>query len=286
MRFVSFIFPVILFSQNPTVISKLDTASGFIGDIINWTIKVDRERGQKIRFPNLQNKNTDIIKIKKTNSKKENKTLNQINFEITFWDTGSFFTPDYYVEILNEDGSIDYTLNTKPLEISISSILASSGEKKFRPIKGPVPVKDILPFRQFFLAILLIIIIVVILILWGKREKSIYKKIDYKYTESPYDRAIRRLNELNESGLIKESYTNLSHISREFIENKYFIRTLEMTTPEIEKFRNHFPMSDSNFKSWLEFLLLADEVKYAQKLPKSEILLADKEMIFNLIEEW
>ena len=96
-------------------------------------------------------------------------------------------------------------------------------------------------------------------ILWRKREKFIHPKIDYQITETPDDRAKRRLNELDENGLTKDYYTKLSHISREFIETKYFIRTLEMTTYEIEKNRILFPFNDSLFDIWLGFLNEADK---------------------------
>ena len=43
----------------------------------------------------------------------------------------------------------------------------------------------------------------------------------------------------------KDFYTELSHISREYIEAKYFIRTLEMTTNEIKESRLLFPIENS-----------------------------------------
>ena len=70
-----------------------------------------------------------------------------------------------------------------------------------------------------------------------KRIKKIYKKLDYDFIESPKERAIRRLEELNSSQFTKEFYTQLSHIFREYIERKYYIRTLEMTTEEIKNLK-------------------------------------------------
>ena len=286
MRLLFILLPIILSSQNLIVNSILDTTDGYIGDIINWTVSVEgKEEDQIIVFPDLDYFNNNSINIDKNNSKDLKTNLDQIHFEITIWDTGTFFTPDYFIEIYDENNNIDYILEIEPIQISISSILSSLNEIEFRPIKGPVPVKGILPLRKILLISLLVIISMCMAILWRKRERFIHPKIDYHITETPDDRAKRRLNELDENGLTKDYYTKLSHISREFIETKYFIRTLEMTTYEIEKNRILFPFNDSLFDIWLGFLKEADKVKYARVMPEPNKLLSRKEMILNLIEE-
>ena len=286
MRLLFILLPIILSSQNLIVNSSLDTTDGFIGDIINWTISVEgKEEDQIIVFPDLDYFNNSSINIDKNDSKDLKNNLDQIHFEITIWDTGTFFTPDYFIEVYDDNNNIDYIFEIEPVQVSISSILSSFNENEFRPIKGPVPVKGILPLRKILLISLLVIISVCMAILWRKREKFIHPKIDYHITENPDERAKRRLNELDENGLTKDYYTKLSHISREFIETKYFIRTLEMTTYEIEKNRILFPFNDSLFDSWLGFLHEADKVKYARVLPKPNKLLSRKEIIFNLVEE-
>ena len=176
-------------------------------------------------------------------------------------------------------------MEATPLQISISSILSSLNENQFRPVKEPVPVKDIIPLIFFLLVILLILVSLGIITLFRKREKFVHKKVNYQIIETPYNKAMRRLNELDESSMTKDYYTELSHISREYIETKYFIRVLEMTTFEIEKYRIFFPIDDSHFESWLKFLKEADRVKYAKEIPKVDKLLYSKEMIFNLIDE-
>jgi len=79
-------------------------------------------------------------------------------------------------------------------------------------------------------------------------------------------------------------YADLSHISREYLETKYFIRALEMTTEEINEFRSLFPLTDDLFSDWTRFLFEADMVKYAREIPTSEKMSADKEKISSLIQ--
>ena len=102
----------------------------------------------------------------------------------------------------------------------------------------------------------------------------------YKSTISLY-----AAGELDDSGLIKEYYSGLSHISREYIETKYFIRTLEMTTEEIDGARKLFPVKSDHLSEWIEFLYAADQVKYARSIPKAEMMLIHKNKVKSMIEQ-
>ena len=101
--------------------------------------------------------------------------------------------------------------------------------------------------------------------------------------ETPEDRAIHRLNELNISGFSKEFYTGLSHISREYIETKYFVRTLEMTTIQITENRDLFPLGDEEFEIWTRVLQTSDMVKYARETSNTDQIKSDLTDVRSLI---
>ncbi len=71
----------------------------------------------------------------------------------------------------------------------------------------------------------------------------------------------------------------------DYIETKYFVRALEMTTEEINEFRSLFPLEDGLFSDWAQFLSEADKVKYAREIPTSEKMSADKEKISSFISQ-
>ena len=120
---------------------------------------------------------------------------------------------------------------------------------------------------------------------WRRRKPKQYSKLDYTFTEDPKERALRRIQELSLSQFTKDFYTELSHISREYIEAKYFVRTLEMTTNEIKESRLLFPIENSWFNEWIIFLSLADQVKYALELPDKARMKSDKDKIKSIIIE-
>ena len=279
------IYLSVLFSQSLSTISELDTTTGFIGDVLKWSVRVEGDTDYKIQFPELKMIN-DTITVRNSSLIHENGDLVGIQFELMAWDTGNFILPEYSVNILNQDGSIKYTLETTQIEFFIQSILAKTNESDFRPFKGPVHVKNVFPIRQVLLSILLIILLVGMVWTWRQRLERQYEKAKYVFKESPKERANRRLGELNPDGLTKEFYADLSHISREYIETKYFIRALEMTTEEIVKYKDLFPMSEDGFSKWTNFLLEADMVKYAKTVPTPKKMSFDKDMIYYLIKKY
>jgi hypothetical protein len=282
--FLLFLFSSFIFGQSLSVVSELDTTQGYIGDIFHWTIKIEGQKNKSIQFPELGEIN-DTISIRSQTLIHENSELVGIDFEIMVWDTGQFVTPEYAINILNEDGSIDYSLSANPINFSVVTILSASENPDFRPLKGPVPVKGIFPKKTVFLCLILFAMLGSMIWTWRQRKEVHYQKVDYTIIESPEVRANRRLRDLDSSGLSKEFYADLSHISREYIETKYFVRALEMTTEEINEFQSLFPMEDELFSEWHQLLSEADMVKFARKIPSPEKMSADKKRIYSLISQ-
>ena len=283
MRFYIFFLPVVVFGNSIIVNSHLDTTMGYIGDVFIWRVELDGTNERIVNFPKQKFIN-DTLTISDYrliyNGKLKNKI--GIEFKIIGWDTGYYATPDYSVDILNEDSTLDYSIEVPSINFTILSILEGKKQTNYQDMKGPVPVKPLFPIRILYI-IILIALFIGIIVIWKKRQNPEYEKIIYNFIESPRDRAKRRLKELDSSSLSKEYYILLSHIIREYIERKYFIRTLEMTTKEIDDSRKIFPIIDSSFSALVEFLYKADKVKYAREIPKQERMLSDKEKIESFI---
>ena len=282
MRYIIILIQSVLFSQGVEIKSELDTNKAFIGNVIKWSIIVEGINDNNLKFPYLTIDN-DSFKVSQITSLKNNP--NRMEYEIISWDTGRFITPDYSIEILNDMGELDFFMEVPKLEYVISSVLPVLDDKNFRPLKGPVPVKNVWPIKNIISYIIIIIAIYGIIKVWKRRVKKTYKKLDYDFIESPKERAIRRLEELNSSQFTKEFYTQLSHIFREYIERKYYIRTLEMTTEEIKNFKLFFPIKENQFNVLITFLNRADNVKYALQLPSESEMNKDKEKIKDLLLE-
>ena len=243
-RTLLLLFPAILFCKSFTVDSKIDKEIAYIGDIIKWTILVENYEERKFNFPIIPDQDESISIIKHQIIYNNNDPIG-IEFELTAWDTGKFTTPIFSFDVM-KNNEVDYSFQLEPIDFEIVSILTTIDQAEFKDIKGPVPVKNIFPFRKILYVFLLLVLMVAIILMWRKRISPEYEKINYDFLEDPYERASRRIKELDSSVLTKEYYSTLSHVLREYIETKYFVRTLEMTTEEIENAIEIFQFKNDN----------------------------------------
>ena len=270
-------------AQSTIVSSELDTTQGYIGDVVNWTVLVDNAENRRIQFPELFLQD-DTVSVRTQKLLYNKGIVTGITFELVFWDTGKFQTPEYQVDILNDSDTVISSIAPEPIELTILSLLTTTGNSDFRPIKGPVPVRNVFPLRLTVLGILAVILIAFIYWTWNQRINVKYQRTEYLISESPREKAIRRLEELNINGFAKDYYAELSHISREYVEYSTFIRALEMTTEEIDENRNLFPINDKMFADWVKTLSIADLVKYAREIPDSTQMDLDHQKIISFIE--
>ncbi len=288
MRFLSFYFIIFFSIANSNSInikSEIDTSIANIGDIITWKIIAKNSNQENVLFPNLMVKG-DSISIRSQRPIFTDKGEVGRIIEMTFWDTGRFYTPQYQISILNDKGDIKYDIEAEKLFLDIVSIITPSMKPGARPLKKPVPVKGILPFREVLLMILLIVIVIAFIWVWKKRSKNIYQKPIHTYNKTPIDIARGRLSSLNEKGFAKEFYTEISHITREFIEYTTYIRALEMTTEEIIQNKELFFFDLEIFNDWITLLSKADMVKYARKPVEYSEMIADKDSAKQFIDNF
>ena len=288
MRFLIFYF--IFFysfaiSKSINLSSEIDTSIANIGDIITWTIIAKNSNNENVIFPDLIVKG-DSLSIRSQRLIFTDKGEVGKIIEMTFWDTGRFYTPHYQISILNNEGAIKYDIEAEKLSLEIISIITSSMNANVRPVKKPIPVKGILPFREILLIILSIIIFIAIFWVWNKRLKTIYLKPNHILNKTPIDIARNRLSTLNDKGFAKEFYTELSHITRELVEYTTYIRTLEMTTEEIIQNKGLFIFDLESFNNWTTILSKADLVKYAKQPVEYSDMIADKDKVMQFIDDF
>ena len=217
LKIFSLILPFFLLANPISITSKIDKVNGYIGDTFYLSIVVEGVNKNEYLFPDLDNNEKMTVRSSRLLYEDVSEKVNGIQFELVFWDTGNYKTPEYSVTFLNKSGNFDYSMSANVIDLRVSSIFPSDSQPTYKDIKGPVPVKDIFPFKKFLIIIILICLLIGIIFMWGRRIKPIYKKIDYSIIESPMQRAQRKLSELEPSLITKEYYSELSYIIREYI---------------------------------------------------------------------
>jgi len=254
--------------------SEIDTTVARIGDVLNLNI-ISQNAGERIVvFPDIQE--TESMEIRnKSILTKRNKPY-QISFQIVFWDTGSFTIPEYTVEILKADSTNDISFSIDSIDIKIISMLTGAEDTNLRPIKDPIALKKLINWYRWTLATILFLLLLTLLVLWRRRiKKEPLEKIEVSEYQSAKDIAIARLKELK--NLIscdnKTFYSQSSFIIREFLENKFYVRALEMTTSEISEFESDFELKKDDFINLMNLLDRADLAKFA----KFEFIVQDRQ---------
>jgi len=214
-----------------------------------------------------------------------------IDFQLAPWDTGRFVIPPYPVNVLNADSALSFVMKTSPLTLTVNSVLSGDVNTELRPLKEPVLVTLPLPWRIILLILIFILLLAGIVLIWRQRiPTTVIPPQIYDSTVPPDVSAMERLNTLNASMDSKELYVQLSFILREYVENSFFIKTLEMTTPEIMQSNESLNLPDVLFSAWIHLLTRADLIKYAKEdvLPnqKTEDLKFSLEFVEDTRKIW
>ena len=265
------------------IISELDTSIASVGDQVVWSIRLNNiEKNLYLEFPKLEVKSDSISIISQSNILENDLIIGQ-SFKLSFWETGNFLTPFYYVSVVNDTNKDEFNFEPERRSVRVLSVLEENSTNNIRPLKGPVPVGSIFPMALFIKIILMLFFISLMIFIWTKRKLSTKMIISGKNQISPYKFANNRLLQLDANGFSKEFYSELSHITRQFAEKSCYIRALEMTTEEISENENIFKMNDDIFSEWVSLLQKADLIKFAKKSTPISEMEDDKNVAFNII---
>ena len=200
---------------------------------------------------------SSMVIIKSSNIDSLDDSYN-IDFEITFWDTGTTIIPPYFIMISPNDSIESKTYNTDYIKINIQSALSNDELSDIKPDK---PIREIdLPYSYERISALFFIIILLFFIayIWSSRNKSkkFLQKVFFNY--NPREDAIKEIKKVKLDSLSnREFYESLSNILKKFIENEYYIIAHEMTSVELNNF-----FQDKNLYDLLDHI---DSVKFANK---------------------
>jgi len=182
-------------------------------------------------------------------------------------------------------------LYTDPVYVAVNSLLNHPGQPQLRPIKGPVAIPVMIPWRTIILLILLISLIITIFTLWRRRINRIAFPTTAGIPIEPADIiAMRRLENIRttkiwDQGDFKTFYLDLTSTLKEYVENALFFKTLEMTTTEIESINDHFPFNEKLTADWIDLMTRADLVKFARQIPVSATCRTDLDFADRFIAE-
>ena len=184
------------------------------------------------------------------------------------FDTGYVQIPSLRLSTLNSQLS---TL-TDPIDLYVTTIDVDTTQA-FHPIVPPIEhpksMKNL--YLWILISLLLIIVGIVLWLLLKKRKPKVNEPAKPVKGRAmlPYDKALADLQSLRDQklwqmGKLKEYYSGLSDIAREYIEGQFNVNAVEMTTDEILQEMIKLNFDEQIYNKLRDAMGLSDLVKFAK----------------------
>ena len=276
-----FFFSFLLHSQESpvTVESRVDKNAITIGDTVRYAVRLTYDEKVKVTWPILgANLGTFEIRdyAKPDPRKVKGRMVEEISYTISTFDTGRFEIPPLTISYQTPPDTARYALQTDKLEIYVASMRPSQ-DGDIRDIKSPWELS-----RDWKLIALISSGGVLILLLaslgyyfWRKRQGKSLLPEKKEPLRPAHEIALEALRKLRASGLpatgqIKAYYVELTEIVRRYIEGRYFVPALELTTGELMDNLKTVAI-EPDAKAMLQDLLeRSDLVKFAKYQPAAD----------------
>lgn len=275
------------FSQSQMVKAELDTTNIRIGEQFTYKISVDET--ENVIIPKLTLKGLEVVdslKIDTINNRLIKKYL------LTGFDSGAFYIPKQQIFIKNQ------AYFTDSLLVNVATVPIDTTKVKKYPIKSikdePYTFNDFKQYLWWILAILAVIGLLLYYFVFRKKKQEAEQEV--VLVLSPYEQAIKNLEELDKKLLwqnnkVKEYYSELTEIVREYIERELKVPALESTTNSVIKMLSNFNIAGSiittkeTIKNLDALLHKADLVKFAKAKPISTEIEHDRKITEEVIKD-
>lgn len=263
-----------------TLTSQVDRSKITIGDLITYRITVSRLPEVEVEWPGLGSnlgafeiRDYDVLDPREA----DGRILEEVRYTISTFDTGAFVIPPLAVRYFTPPDSVRHELQTEPLDIYVASLMPSiEGD-----IRGLKPQEELPPDYSTFiiwgLAGLLLLLLAVgtwLYLRYRKRGRLALFKPEPppRPAHEVALEALRALEaeQLFEQGRVKEHFSRLADIVRAYLDGRFFIPALEMTTFEILAHENLNGQLDEQRRELESLLNICDLVKFAKYVPDPE----------------
>lgn len=269
-------------SQPPRIQAKFIPDSIAIGDHFELEITVDKDQLQIVDFPAFQKgKFTDQIEILEespvdTLSHEGRRVRLGKRYRLTTFEEG-IHTVGRFPVLYVDKNIVDTLKSLDSLVLQVGTFEIDTTTMTIRDIKptmgAPLKFGEISGYIGWGLLILAVIALIIWRIVSLRRNLTMFGKP--KPVEPPHVAAIRALEILHnqklwQNGKHKQYYTRLTDILREYLDGRYGIPAMEMTTEETLDDLAKWEIPEKLFANLREILSVADLVKFAKFTPEGD----------------
>lgn len=271
-------------AQSVSLKGRINVDTILVGQPFDYQLSLTVPKDYNVdwkRFGDTLSKSIDIIsegELTTTPVENSDNVLMKQQLTLTTFDTGYVYVPEidiYYNKSLQD--SVRYKLHTMEKELYVKTVAVDTTQA-FLPINGVIKqhitAKEVLPWA----AIVIVVVGILYLIYYLQKHRKAPQPVaeeKKKPTIPAIVTARAKLadmkdNESWNSLKIKDYYTDLTDIAREYLEGQFEIDAVEMTTDEIMKEVNALNLQDFVKMKLQDTLITADLVKFAKANPSKD----------------
>lgn len=267
--------------------AELDSSIILIGDQVKLHLEIEYPAQLEVLFPvpnDSLGASVEIVErmpVDTIDLGNNRKSMSQ-EYIVTSFDTGHHVIPAFlfsyqYNNQIDSARSNTTTLHVFTIPKLDSLMTAMKGPIDIKPVyDAPVTLKEVAPWILGILLAAGLIFLVWYAIKQRRNNLPIFG-FQQKPKEPAHIIALRKLNQIKDEkiwqqGKIKQFYSETTEALREYIENRFEINALELTTDEtIDEFKQRNNLLDEvTFNNLKRILMNADLVKFAKYEPLSD----------------
>ena len=277
-----------LFAQKVT--TTIDKTKNKIGAEFQLTLKTEVDTLSKVKFPNAKNFGPlEVIQSYKMDTVKKGSRYELIKkYGLTQFDSGKYTIPSLKVYINGKPNLTD------SITVEVNAVVVDTLKQKMYDIKDIAKVESPLGSWWIYLLLLFAIAVIGFFVYQFIKKRQNRVKVEVVIYKSPIEKAtsllqLLEIKELWQKGEVKNYYSELTEIARNYIEEEINIPAMESTTSElIEGLRNaskhkKLKLSNETVANLEKVLMHADLVKFAKSKPLDFEMEEDKKRISNSI---
>jgi len=271
------------FAQNDISVSAtIDKANVLIGEHANLKLSVNSSEKLAIEWPQIGD--TIVTEIEIVDRTGVDTIVSKTHYEyvqnltLISFDSGYYAIPPFNFTIKKSSGVEEiFETNAMLFEVHSVEVDSTANIKPITPILNmPVTFAEVARKSGFTLLILAVIALAIFLIYYFKKHRKIPIITRFKPVIPPNRLAIDALYALEnkklwQSGQVKEYYSEITDILREYISGAYGIPAVEMITDEIFDLMKENPKyQDNYYKLAYNIFTKSDMVKFAKGLTEAD----------------
>ena len=264
--------PVPLRAQSARIRIELDTALVSVGGRMEFTVRVEHDPTAIVLWPDsLDLGSVEVLEAEILPPANEGgRSITRARFTLAAFELGDIEIPSFNIRVEAPDGS-STTLSTDPYVITVQSVGLDEGGD-IRAIRGPLGI----PLSVIY--VLPWILLLALLgglgyWLWVKRRPAeasprrsvVIPRFPHEDAYEALDRL--RASDLVERGEIKEYHILASEIIRTYVEGRFGVYALEMTTGEVVEGLRGVDVPEDAVQTFGWFASRCDLVKFAKLWP-------------------